>query len=193
MGGHATPPPRAAAGPVGGGGRPGRRLRYQRVHRHRRLTPCPRHPAKSGELGGGRLNLARVSGRVTWAHKSCGSGVMKVKRLHRLLAEDRDGDRDPGTWRYPGGDELVVSSCPGRAHTPHATWSATRLSGSAPGALPSPRALEVQVPLPRRLSARRRCRGSVPSKGVLRDRPAKHLLVQHGPPRPAGCSFMRPG
>ena len=42
--------------------------------------PAPRdavvfvHSAKSGELGGGRLTLHGVSGRVTWAHNSGRSG-----------------------------------------------------------------------------------------------------------------------
>ena len=43
------------------------------------------HSAKSGELGGGRLTLHGVSGRVTWAHNSGRSGVMTVRRLHRML------------------------------------------------------------------------------------------------------------
>ena len=47
------------------------------------------HSAKSGELGGGRLALHGVSGRVTWAHASGRSGVMKVKRLHRMLFSAR--------------------------------------------------------------------------------------------------------
>jgi hypothetical protein len=43
------------------------------------------HSAVSGKLGGGRLTLHGVAGRVTWAHYSGRSGVLPVKRLHRRL------------------------------------------------------------------------------------------------------------
>jgi hypothetical protein len=43
------------------------------------------HSAKSGELGGGRLTLLGVGRRVTWATNGGRSGVVTVRRLHRLL------------------------------------------------------------------------------------------------------------
>jgi hypothetical protein len=43
------------------------------------------HSATSGELGGGRLTLRGVGGRVTWAHHSGRSGVLRTTRLHRML------------------------------------------------------------------------------------------------------------
>jgi hypothetical protein len=43
------------------------------------------HSAASGKLGGGRLTLHGVAGRVTWAHHSGRSGVLPVRRLHRRL------------------------------------------------------------------------------------------------------------
>ena len=67
------------------------------------------HSAKSGELGGGRLTLHGVSGRVTWAHNSGRSGVMKVKRLHRMLFSAKTTTAT-GTLHvagHRGGDELT--------------------------------------------------------------------------------------
>jgi hypothetical protein len=43
------------------------------------------HSAKSGKLGGGRLVLAGVGGRVSWATNAGHSGVLSVRRLHRRL------------------------------------------------------------------------------------------------------------
>ena len=43
------------------------------------------HSAKSGELGGGRLTLQGGGPRVTWAHRSDRSGVVAVRRMHRLV------------------------------------------------------------------------------------------------------------
>jgi hypothetical protein len=43
------------------------------------------HSAKSGELGGGRLTLHGVSGRVSYAISGGRSGTMSVRRLHRRL------------------------------------------------------------------------------------------------------------
>ena len=43
------------------------------------------HSARSGKLGGGRLTLLGVGGRVTWTHESGRSGVMAVKQMHRML------------------------------------------------------------------------------------------------------------
>jgi hypothetical protein len=67
------------------------------------------HSAKSGKLGGGRLILQGVSGRVTWAHNSGRSGVMKVKRLHRMLFSAKTATAT-GTLHvagHRGGDELT--------------------------------------------------------------------------------------
>ena len=67
------------------------------------------HSAKSGELGGGRLTLHGVSGRVTWAHNSGRSGVMKVRRLHRMLFSAKNATAT-GTLHvagHRGGDELT--------------------------------------------------------------------------------------
>jgi hypothetical protein len=67
------------------------------------------HSAKSGELGGGRLALHGVSGRVTWAHASGRSGVMKVKRLHRMLfsAKTATATGILHVAGHRGGDELT--------------------------------------------------------------------------------------
>jgi hypothetical protein len=43
------------------------------------------HSAGSGTLSGGRLTLVGVGPRVTWTHESGRSGVMAVKRMHRML------------------------------------------------------------------------------------------------------------
>jgi hypothetical protein len=67
------------------------------------------HSAKSGELGGGRLTLHGVSGRVTWAHNSGRSGVMTVRRLHRMLFSPKPTTAT-GTLHvagHHGGDELT--------------------------------------------------------------------------------------
>jgi len=67
------------------------------------------HSATSGELGGGRLALHGVSGRVTWAHTSGRSGVMKVRRLHRMLFSAKTA-RATGILHvagHRGGDELT--------------------------------------------------------------------------------------
>ena len=65
--------------------------------------------AKSGELRGSRLALHGVSQRVTWAHNSGRSGVMAVRRLHRLLFA-RAKPAPTGTLHvagHRGGDELT--------------------------------------------------------------------------------------
>ena len=67
------------------------------------------HSAKSGELGGGQLTLHGVSGRVTLADNSGRSGVMKVKRLHRMLFSAKYATAT-GTLHvagHRGGDELT--------------------------------------------------------------------------------------
>ena len=58
---------------------------------------------------GGRLTLHGVSGRVTWAHNSGRSGVMKVRRLHRILFSAKNATAT-GTLHvagHRGGDELT--------------------------------------------------------------------------------------
>ena len=67
------------------------------------------HSAKSGELGAGRLTLHGVSGRVTWAHNSGRSGVMKVRRLHRMLfsAKNATATGILHVAGHRGGDELT--------------------------------------------------------------------------------------
>ena len=43
------------------------------------------HSARSGKLSGGQLTLLGVRPRVTWTHESGRSGVIAVKRMHRML------------------------------------------------------------------------------------------------------------
>ncbi|MGH3340675.1 MAG: hypothetical protein ACRDPL_17845 [Propionibacteriaceae bacterium] len=43
------------------------------------------HSAKSGELSAGRLTLRGVSRQVSWANNRGRTGVIPIKRLHRLL------------------------------------------------------------------------------------------------------------
>jgi hypothetical protein len=45
--------------------------------------------AKSGKVGGGRLLLTGVSGRVSWATNSGRSGAISIRRLHRQLIRPR--------------------------------------------------------------------------------------------------------
>jgi hypothetical protein len=64
--------------------------------------------AKSGQLGGGRLVLAGVSGRVSWATNSGRAGVISLRRLHRRLI--RPGKPATGTLQIAGqrgGQELA--------------------------------------------------------------------------------------
>jgi hypothetical protein len=68
------------------------------------------HSAKSGELVGGRLTLRGVGRQVTWANNRGRTGVIPVKRLHRLLF--LPGTRPAtGTLHVAGnsgGDELAL-------------------------------------------------------------------------------------
>ena len=67
------------------------------------------HSAKGGEVGGGgRLVLAGVSGRVSWATNGGRSGVISVRRLHRRLI--RPGKPATGILHIAGqrgGQELA--------------------------------------------------------------------------------------
>jgi hypothetical protein len=96
------------------------------------------HSATSGELGGGRLALQGVSGRVTWAHASGRSGVMKVKRLHRMLFSAKTA-RATGILHvagHRGGDELAFKLSRPRYNAARRTvsYKIERLGG---GRLPS--------------------------------------------------------
>jgi hypothetical protein len=67
------------------------------------------HSAKRGELGGGRLTLHGVGRRITWVHNSGRSGVMPIRRLHRLLFSPAT-PRATGVLHvagHRGGDELT--------------------------------------------------------------------------------------
>jgi hypothetical protein len=67
------------------------------------------HSAKSGKLDGGRLILHGVGGRVTWAHHSDRSGVIAVRRLHRMMFSQKTAAAT-GTLHvagHRGGDELT--------------------------------------------------------------------------------------
>jgi hypothetical protein len=64
--------------------------------------------AKSGQLGGGRLVLAGVSGRVSWATNSGRAGVIPLRKLHRRLI--RPGKPATGMLHIAGqrgGQELA--------------------------------------------------------------------------------------
>ena len=115
------------------------------------------HSAKSGELGGGRLTLHGVSGRVTWAHNSGRSGVMKVKRLHRMLFSAKTTTAT-GTLHvagHRGGDELTFKLSRPRYNAARRTVSyrIKRLGGGRTSQAAAPKR-----PEPRAVSARHRCR-----------------------------------
>jgi hypothetical protein len=62
------------------------------------------HSAKRGELGDGRLTLQGGGPRVTWAHRSRRSGVMAVRRMHRLVFSGVKRRRPARcTWRAIAG------------------------------------------------------------------------------------------
>jgi hypothetical protein len=64
--------------------------------------------AKSGKLGGGRLVLAGVSGRVSWATNSGRSGVISLRRLHRrLIPRDKPATGTLHIAGQRGGRELA--------------------------------------------------------------------------------------
>lgn len=140
------------------------------------------HSAKSGELGGGRLTLHGVSGRVTWAHNSGRSGVMKVKRLHRMLFSAKTATAT-GTLHvagHRGGDELTFKLSRPRYNAARRTVS-YKIKRLGDGRLPSRGAQAAGVPAPVRPGVAvddRRPAG-------LRDRPANHLrLREYGPLQP---------
>jgi hypothetical protein len=66
------------------------------------------HSAASGKLAGGKLVLAGVSGRVSWATNSGRAGVISVRRFHRHML--RPGKPATGTLHIAGqrgGQELA--------------------------------------------------------------------------------------
>ena len=68
------------------------------------------HSAKSGKLVGGRLTLRGVGRRITWANNYGRTGVMPIKRLHRLLFSPGTSPAT-GTLHvagHGGGDELAL-------------------------------------------------------------------------------------
>ena len=120
------------------------------------------HSAKSGELGGGRLTLHGVSGRVTWAHNSGRSGVMKVTRLHRMLfsAKTATATGILHVAGHRGGDELTFKLSRPRYNAARRMVS-YKIRGWAPAAS---QAVAPKPQVPRAVSARRRCRWSAPSR-----------------------------
>ena len=105
------------------------------------------HSAKSGELGGGRLTLHGVSGRVTWAHNSGRSGVMKVKRLHRMLFSAKTATAT-GTLHvagHRGGDELTFKLSRPRYNAARRTVS-YKIKRLGDGRLPSRAAQAAGAP-----------------------------------------------
>jgi hypothetical protein len=105
------------------------------------------HSAKSGELGGGRLTLHGVSGRVTWAHNSGRSGVMKVKRLHRMLfsAMTATATGILHVAGHRGGDELTFKLSRPRYNAARRTVS-YKIKRVGDGRLPSRAAQAAGAP-----------------------------------------------
>ena len=94
------------------------------------------HSAKSGELGGGRLMLHGVSGRVTWAHHSGRSGVVALTRMHRQLFSART-PAATGTLHVAGnrgGDELTFRLSKPRYNASRRTvsYAVKRMKGRLP-------------------------------------------------------------
>ena len=118
------------------------------------------HSALSGELGGGRLTLRGVGRRVTWAHESGRSGVMAIKRLHRLLFTSGSPVRDRHAAR--GGParrrRLTFKLTRPRRNLARGTvsYKVKLLGGGRLPAVP-PKRQEVRAG-----SAQRRCRSSAP-------------------------------
>jgi hypothetical protein len=83
------------------------------------------HSAKSGELGGGRLTLHGVGRRVTWAHHSGRSGVLRVGRLHRMLFAPAKSAVTGALHvaGHRGGDELTFKLSRPRYSAAHRTVS----------------------------------------------------------------------
>jgi hypothetical protein len=99
------------------------------------------HSATSGELGDGTLTLRGVSRRVTWAHNSGRSGVLAVRRMHRLLFADRKLAAT-GTLHvagHRGGDELTFQLTKPRYNRTRHTVS-YKIKRVGNGHLPSPAA-----------------------------------------------------
>jgi hypothetical protein len=95
------------------------------------------HSAKSGELGGGRLTLQGGGRRVTWAHRSGRSGVMAVRRMHRLVFS---GAKPTATGTlhvagHRGGQELTFRLSRPRYNAARGTvsYAVRRMKGRLPG------------------------------------------------------------
>jgi hypothetical protein len=127
------------------------------------------HSARSGKLGGGRLILYGVSGQVTWAHNSGRSGVIAVRRLHRMVFSAKTATAT-GTLHvagHRGGDELTFRLSRPRYNAARRTVS-YKIKRLGDGRLPS-RASQAAPPKrqePRAGSVRRHCRWSAP-RGAL--------------------------
>jgi hypothetical protein len=95
------------------------------------------HSAKSGELGGGRLTLQGGGPRVTWAHRSGRSGVMAVRRMHRLVFSGANLTAT-GTLHvagHRGGQELTFTLSRPRYNAARDTvsYAVRRMKGRLPG------------------------------------------------------------
>jgi hypothetical protein len=95
------------------------------------------HSAKSGELGGGRLTLQGGGPRVTWAHRSGRSGVIAVRRMHRLVFSGAEPTAT-GTLHvagHRGGQELTFRLTRPRYNAARDTvsYAVRRMKGRLPG------------------------------------------------------------
>jgi hypothetical protein len=95
------------------------------------------HSVKSGELGGGRLTLQGGGPRVTWAHRSGRSGVMAVRRMHRLVFSGAKATAT-GTLHvagHRGGQELTLRLSRPRYNAARGTvsYAVRRMKGRMPG------------------------------------------------------------
>jgi hypothetical protein len=95
------------------------------------------HSAGSGNLGGGRLTLYGVGRRVTWAHNSGRSGVIAVRRMHRMLFR-RESAAATGILHvagHHGGDELTFKLSRPRYNRERRTvsYKIKRMRGRLPG------------------------------------------------------------
>jgi hypothetical protein len=102
--------------------------------------------AESGKLGGGRLVLAGVSGRVSFATNTGRAGVIPLRSLHRRLIPP--GKPATGTLHIAGqrgGQELAFRLSRPR-YTPPATPSPTASSRCGGAAPPAPQGSAASAP-----------------------------------------------
>ena len=95
------------------------------------------HSAKSGQLGGGRLMLEGVTGRVSWAHDSGRAGTLAVRRMHRQLFS-AGKPAATGTLHvagHRGGDELTLRLSKPRYNATRrmVSYAVRRITGRLPG------------------------------------------------------------